>query len=246
MNMETTKIFTFSCAELEELARQSRKEYKAAKPWPNIVIDDFLPVDVAELLLENFPKPDDTAWLDWRERDVSKQPKKQGIGHAANLEGVSPYIHNILFAFNSFPFLNFLEKLTGIRKLISDPHYLGGGIQQVLNGGKLSLHTDFNYLGRLNLYRQINILLYLNKDWCSEYNGDLELWDAEKRRCEKKIEPIFNRLVVFNTNTKTIHGHPQTLVMPSDVTRKAIALYYYTSEPTENESYEKIISWKEF
>jgi hypothetical protein len=45
----------------------------------------------------------------------------------------------------------------------------------------------------------------------------------------KSIEPIFNRCVIFNTDADSFHGHPTPLNSPKDVTRKSLALYYYTA-----------------
>ena len=92
--MDSAQIFTFSNAALVSLARKLRADYQSTGPWPHTVIDEFLPTDVAELLVECFPSPDDEAWLDWRKRDPVHQPKKQGIGQASNLEGASPYLQS--------------------------------------------------------------------------------------------------------------------------------------------------------
>ena len=173
------------------------------------------------------------------------QPKKQGIGHASKLEGAPPYLHNVLFAFNSFAFLDFLEKLTGIQRLLPDPHFHGGGLHQILSGGKLAVHADSTVLTPLHLFRRINALLYLNKNWPAEYGGDLELWNADCSRREKSIAPLFNRLVVFNTTKTSFHGHPKPLNTPDAVTRKSLALYYFTSEPNPGERYDDVIDWRE-
>ena len=43
------------------------------------------------------------------------------------------------------------------------------------------------------------------------------------------IEPIANRLVIFNTNDTTFHGHPEPLYFPEDYPRTSLAFYFYTS-----------------
>ena len=205
-----------------------------------MIIDDFLPKNIAEKLLLEFPSPCHDCWL---ERDVVNQPKKLGIGHVSRLEGVSPFLHNILFAFNSYPFIHFLESLIGIPKLLPDPNFSGAGVHQTLQGGKLNVHTDFNYLEKIGLYRRVNVIFFLNKEWGENYGGELELWDAEKKACVTKIEPIFNRIAIFATNKKTYHGHPKPLSVPDGVTRKSLAIYYYTSDLVEGEVYNKNTSW---
>ena len=44
----------------------------------------------------------------------------------------------------------------------------------------------------------------------------------------KTIDPIFNRCVIFSTTSGSYHGHPKPLTCPKSVSRKSIALYYYS------------------
>jgi hypothetical protein len=44
-----------------------------------------------------------------------------------------------------------------------------------------------------------------------------------------RIAPIFNRCVIFNTTSFAYHGHPEPLQCPEGMTRKSMALYYYSS-----------------
>jgi 2OG-Fe(II) oxygenase superfamily len=69
----------------------------------------------------------------------------------------------------------------------------------------------------------------LNKDWREEYGGHLQLWDRNMTRCEAKIAPIFNRVMIFSTTDFTYHGHPDPLQCPEGMTRKSLALYYFTN-----------------
>lgn len=244
-NSEPKVPFVFDTDELEKLALIHQSNYAEAVPFKHIVLDDFLPKLYAETALRHFPDPSSEVWFDWRGRETVHQSRKQGVGHASRMTKLSPYIQNILQAFNSYPFLNFLEKLTGISKILPDPYFYGGGLHQILSGGKLAVHTDFNDHHRLNLYRCINVLFYLNKGWKQEYNGNLELWTEDLQKCEQSIMPIFNRLVIFNTNKKSFHGHPLPLKTPSHITRKSMAFYYYTALPSTNEKYDDNTDWQE-
>lgn len=239
------KPFVFHIEPLRALAECLRSEYRKARPFPHVVVDNFLDAKTASMLLKVFPHPASSVWFDWRARDRQHQPKKQGIGHAKRLDGASPWLQNVLGAFNSYPFLNFLETLTGIGKLLPDPYFHGGGIHQILSGGKLDVHTDFNELSQLDLFRRVNVFLYLNKDWLPEYGGDLEFWDAEVTECKKRIAPLFNRIVIFSTDKSSFHGHPSPLNTPKNVTRKSIALYYYTAKPIPNHRYDRQTDWRE-
>jgi Rps23 Pro-64 3,4-dihydroxylase Tpa1-like proline 4-hydroxylase len=54
------------------------------------------------------------------------------------------------------------------------------------------------------------------------------LYDKKGKKCIKKIEPIFNRLVVFDTHDTSWHGLPDPINFPKNNPRKSIILYYYT------------------
>jgi len=131
--------------------------------------------------------------------------------------------------FNSEPFLQFLEGMTGIEGLIPDPYFEGAGYHETSAGGKLGIHADFRLHKRLHLARRLNLLIYLNKDWKPEYGGALELWDPNMSHCVKSVLPTFGRCVVFSTDEKSFHGHPDPLTCPDDVKRRSVALYYYTA-----------------
>ena len=238
-------MFIFSSSQLVQKARSLSEGYANALPWPHAVIDDFLPTEVADQILSEFPAPDHPAWLDWRKRDTVHQPKKLGIGNASRMELVSPILQHLMFNFQSHAYIRFLETLTGIPKLLPDPHFNGGGLHQILAGGHLSVHADFNYLAAIGLYRRINVLLYLNKDWEPSYGGDLELWGREGEARVKSVAPLFNRLVVFNTTKDSFHGHPKPLATPDGVTRKSLAFYYYTAEPVEGGVFNGRTDWIE-
>ena len=143
--------------------------------------------------------------------------------------GISPFTRQLLNQFNAATMIEFLEALTGIEHLVPDPHYWGGGLHQIERGGFLKVHADFNHHPRLNLDRRLNLLLYLNRDWRDEYGGHLELWNREMTAVVHRIPPIFNRCVIFNTTSFAYHGHPEPLQCPEGMTRKSMALYYYSN-----------------
>lgn len=220
--MATDVMFRLDADYLKNLAAKYSEEYAQAKPFPHIVIDNFLPESILEAVLAEFPSPEQIAWQKFQNSAEKKLASRheQQMGDATRL---------LLYQFNSATFIEFLEELTGIPGIIPDPHFVGGGLHQIERGGFLKMHVDFNKHTRLNLDRRLNLLLYLNKDWKEEYGGHLELWDTEMTQCQKKILPIFNRCVVFSTTDFSYHGHPEPLTCPEDRTRKSLAMYYYTN-----------------
>ena len=104
-------------------------------------------------------------------------------------------------------------------------------MHQSQRGGYLNIHADFTvHPHKRQWRRRVNLLIYLNKDWQPEYCGDLELWSRDMKECVQKIRPIFNRCVIFNTDEDSFHGLPDPIQCPEEMTRKSIALYYFTEE----------------
>jgi hypothetical protein len=203
--------------------------YREASPFPHIVLDDFLTGDLLAAVLAEFPQPITMTTQFENDREVkSAESAWRKMG---------PATRTVLAGLNCGPFLTFLEELTGVKGLIADPHLHGGGLHQIRRGGKLGVHADFNFLPEVGLYRRLNLLLYLNPGWQEEWGGHLQLWDADMQHCVKKVAPILGRCVIFSTMQTAFHGHPDALECPPDITRKSMALYYYsidtwTDEPT--------------
>jgi Rps23 Pro-64 3,4-dihydroxylase Tpa1-like proline 4-hydroxylase len=207
-----------------------REQYVNARPFPHIVLDNLFPNEILEEVLDDFPRPDEIAW---RKFDNNTE-KKLGYWHENALR---PRIQLFLYEMNSAPLLQFLEALTGIEGLVSDPYYGGAGPHQIEPGGFLKVHVDFNWHPLLKLDRRLNLLVYLNKDWQEEYGGHLELWNRDVSSCEQKVLPVFNRTVVFSTTDFSYHGHPNPLACPEGRTRKSVSFYYYSNgRPDEERS----------
>lgn len=200
--------------------RGLRAKFDAARPFPYIVIDDFLDPAFADRL------------HDEARQTAANQDASNGITQSLKVactdwDAFGPLTHRLISFFNSKEFIDQLGDVVGIPDLFGDPELEGGGIHMTRQGGFLKMHTDFNWHARLQADRRINILLYLNKNWRPEYRGELALADLDQREVSS-IEPIFNRLVVFNTNDLTLHGHPDPLMFPHDYPRTSIAMYYYS------------------
>jgi Rps23 Pro-64 3,4-dihydroxylase Tpa1-like proline 4-hydroxylase len=197
------------------------EQYRNALPFPHIVIDDFLDAALLRKMWAAFPSTENKAFFDRDQERLKFQYQPQEVS--------SDLVRNVFAELNSAAFLSFLEELTGIKGLISDPHYAGGGLHETKRGGHLGIHADFNVHGRLNLERRLNLLVYLNDDWPDEYGGQLELWDQEMKQCVVQVKPVLGRAVIFNTALDSFHGHPDPLSCPEDRSRRSIATYYYTA-----------------
>ena len=210
-------------------------EYRQAQPFPHIVIDDFLPPSLLNGVIDDFRNYNNWGWDN---SNYSKDHQVKKFFSPWNNDGDTTLPINtklILNYFNSPDVINMLEELTGIKGLIADPTLLGGGMHKIDSGGKLSIHADSRKHAISGNYRRLNLLVYLNKDWNKEWGGSLQLWDKDMTTMVQDIQPLFNRVVIFNTGADTYHGHPHPLNTPNDMSRISLALYYYTKENPDTE-----------
>ena len=220
-------VFFFDPAALAELANQRGDAYRSAQPFPHTVIDGFLPDWVIDTTVSEFPGFPDIQW------DLYTDSGNTQKLATDNEQRMGSFTRQLIAQLNGGTFLRFLEALTGIQGLISDPYLLGGGLHRIERGGFLRVHADFNLHPQFRLDRRINLLLYLNEGWQEAWGGHLELWNHVS--CSRSILPVANRCVIFNTTDDALHGHPTPLDCPPGEARKSIALYYYSNGRPENE-----------
>ena len=215
----------------------TQNKYKNASPFPHLVVDNFFNEeqldDCANAIQNNIDN------LEWNQRDYKFQVNKRWLEDPTKMP---PQVKKILWQLHTAEFLDFLKNLTGIEGIIDDPLNIGGGIHCTGKGGKLNIHKDFNYNKETLLTRKINVLLFLNRGWLPEWNGNLELWSKDRSEKIVDIIPAFNRMVIFNTDDESYHGCPTPLDCPEDRFRLSLATYYYVYEENLDESQQRLHS----
>jgi Rps23 Pro-64 3,4-dihydroxylase Tpa1-like proline 4-hydroxylase len=229
MNQVTLKLLAENCA--KKVIESKQTDLFSDFPFKHVSIDDFFSNELAEEFLNAFPLLDDDIWEKQNDQDIE-------IKYRTNFKSEFDIPDNLLPAFrifNSGIFLKAVSELFDIPKLLPDPFYTGGGLNVTEKGGLLDVHVDGNYHDASGLNRRINVILYLNPGWELGWGGEFGLYNEDGTKLIKKIEPIFNRLVIFDTHDKSFHGLPDPLNFPSDKNRKSIILYYYTKEERPSE-----------
>lgn len=210
----------------ERLAKQAdqyREQYRQADPYPHVVIDDFINEDIAEGVRSEFSSVEEH-WKFYRHYNEAKLA-------ITDLDDMPTNTCALMQEFNSPEFVDFIESLTGNDDLIPDPALEGAGMHMIRRDGFLNVHADFQTHTKNRTWsRQVNLLLYLNRDWEEEWRGHLEIWNPDMTALKVKVLPVFNRCVIFNTLADAFHGHPDPLMCPEDEARKSVAVYYYREE----------------
>jgi len=195
-------------------------------PFPHVVIDGFLQSETLPKILSDVNKLQDA---DAQSKVIDPSSPYEFNKYAFN-SNYGSYIRQLMVELNSTDFIKNIERITGVNNIICNEISLHGtGINRTRSNGFSQLHTDFNTYHAKNrmLDRRIKLLIYLNPDWKTEHKGQLCLCDKNTNMCTKKIDPIMNRCVIFNTTIASIHGDPEPLNLPNDACQ-SIVVYYYT------------------
>ncbi len=210
-------------ARFHNLATRNRAVFAAGDPFPHVVLDDLLDEGAADVLAAEFGRLPE-AWTYYRHVNERKRGFK-------DLSRMSRECRAVVEELLASEFVGGIELLTGITSLFADPELDGGGLHETAQGGFLNVHHDFlSHTTHPTWSRQVNLLLFLNRNWQESYRGWLELWDADVKRAVQRIAPLFNRAVIFRTDRLSFHGVPAGVACPPGTTRKSLALYYFRDE----------------
>ena len=212
--------------EVQDQAGQHREAFVHAAPFKHTSIDHFFEDAFADRLLAEFPL-----------FDPNLAPNELGkVGFKAvntNIREIGSAYKELYEMIGSPAFLGLMSRLTGIPDLMIDPKLHGGGTHDNQHGQDLDIHVDFNYDEAQQLHRRLNIIVYLNKEWKTEWGGAIEVhsnpWDHQNDHVQA-FEPLFNRCVIFETNEHSWHGFPKIELPPDKrhLSRKSISIYLYT------------------
>ena len=217
---------------------QLSNDFMNSYPFNHVIIDNFFDETFLKDILSEINNYPPEKWFDKNNASINNesdnifQSKKIALTEYNKMGSKAKSFIDLT---KSKDFIQFLMNITGIPDLEDDPHLFGGGIHRVSTNGRLAIHSDFNIHPKTNKFRRLNMLLYLNDNWQPNYNGELELWSKDMTKCEYKIAPIFNRVVIFRITDDAFHGHPEPWSAPASIPRLSFALYYYTKERPEEE-----------
>jgi len=214
-------------ADLDSRIASLAAAFQRRDPFRHVVIEDFFDAASATQLLADFPA---------FERGNARN-EDGAIGNKSTVEKIrelGPAYAALDDLVQSPAFLQRLSAITGIPDLRYDPWYFGGGTHENRNGQDLDPHVDFNRHPVEPWHRRLNLIVYLNPQWEDHWGGLLELHSDPRADDDRitRIAPLFNRGVIFETTEWSWHGF-ERIAVPADrddVTRRSIALYFYTTE----------------
>lgn len=210
-------------ADVPKLAQR----FGEAKPFKHVVIDGFLRSETAESMLANFPSAQDPSKL---LNEFGEPNPKSAISEIRSLAPVFVELDGYI---QSAHFLELMSQITGIPDLQYDPWYFGAGTHENFHGAGLDPHYDFNIHPKTRQHRRLNAIVYLNKDWNPDWNGEIAFHTDPfdlKNDLITSVHPEFNRCVIFETTESSWHS-VRPIQLPEEkrhLSRKSFTIYLYT------------------
>lgn len=192
--------------------------YRGAAPYPHLVIDGFFREEPLRHITRevlggqtNFTRVF---------TDAFQRNKTISTG-----DSVPPLISAIASKFAAPQMLRYLERVTGLRRLIPDPYYnTDYGYYHIVGaGGVLGSHVDHSRHSTLDVPHVLNLVVYLTEDWREQDGGALCLFDKSGKNVVKRVPCLFNRAVLFACTPAAYHGVDP--VSP-DAGRRRHSLYF--------------------
>jgi len=221
------------CARLESSLPQLTAEFQASAGRVgvrHVVVDDLLPVDIAERIAAAFPATSQMRLMDsFRECKYTSK----------DFDRFDPVMADITFALQDPRVIELVGRITGIQEQIPDASLYAGGLSAMVKGHHLGPHIDNSHEVSRRYYRTLNLLYYVTPDWALEKGGNLELWDRGVRN-NVTIVSRFNRLAIMETTPTSWHSVSRVV---AEGTRCCVSNYYFSPRSPTGKDYFNVTSF---
>ncbi|MEP6924268.1 MAG: 2OG-Fe(II) oxygenase, partial [Pyrinomonadaceae bacterium] len=218
---ELTKIIVDRLENDADTLREKFNTPKGAAKTRHAAIDNLLPEAVARQIYEAFPPLEEMRLMaSFREQKYTSKA----------FDKFNPLLADISLALQAPAVIKAVEKITGVKDMIGDPHFYAGGLSAMAREQFLNPHIDNSHDGERKNYRVLNLLYYVTPDWAVENGGNLELWD-EKVKNRVEIHSAFNRLVLMETNELSWHSVNE---VKTEGKRCCVSNYYFSPHSPNN------------
>ena len=196
-------------------------DFKSAKPFPHIILDNFLD----EFFFQNLNV------------DKIKTNKQKGLLFNTEIETnkwtsknveLDEDISKIVNELYTTDFIKNLGNLSKIKDLFSTNvgNTALANYHEMYESGFLGTHVDHSSEPNTGLPHVLNIILYLSKNWDKSWGGSTMLANKNGTKIEKTIDYIPNRAVIFLHTPFTFHG--VTKIQNNLTKRSTIYVDYYS------------------
>jgi len=215
--MNTNKYFNFNLPEINLISEIFWK----AKPFPHVIIDNFLDKNDFKILSESvlkFSSKPDHEFQDSIERGKAIYSNKNSP------ELVQRFVNTV----SSDKFMEKLTDLTDVKEMISltnlrDKHDTFRYFHEMKDGGMLGTHVDHSMIG--DHIHFLNSLFYISPEWSSEWGGNTEFYKYYGLIKGAEVEYKPNRLILFLHSSKSFHKVSK--IKNNKINRFSVYMDYY-------------------
>jgi hypothetical protein len=179
-------------------------------PFPHAVIDDWAVPELVRAAEAEWP---DERWPFWHRYESGKLATKDPLRFP-------PACAELVRRMLCLP----VGDLLGIDGAFGDWNCHGAGLHAMPPGSCLGVHLDSDHHPMTGWVRACNAVLYVNRLWGKHWGGEFELWSPDGSRCLKRIEPQFNRLVLFAPSDISYHAVSE---VRGEETRKTLTVFFW-------------------
>jgi Rps23 Pro-64 3,4-dihydroxylase Tpa1-like proline 4-hydroxylase len=232
MSWNRQQIADLVLKRLEVAAPEASAEFSLPRTVKSFVVDDLLPLDLAQAIAQAFPDPKDMVL-----KHHLGELKYVGV----QMDRYAGILEEAIYAFQDERVVQAVSYICGIEGLIPDAHLYAGGISAMVKGHFLNPHLDNSHDMERKRYRALNLLYYTAPGWRLDYGGNLELWDEGPKGKPRTIESRFNRLALMQTDKTSWHSVSPIL---HDGTRKCVSNYFFTLNPVDGQKDYHVTSFR--
>tara|TARA_B100000927_G_C16350953_1_gene423254 strand:- start:40 stop:798 length:759 start_codon:yes stop_codon:yes gene_type:complete len=191
------------------------------------IFDNFLEKKIAKKISKSFFPYSSNIYLSY---ENPAELKKTCNDWNSFPKEVYEFYHSV----NSNNFSEWIKDLTDLN-INLDIGLHGGGMHIHKKGGYLNPHVDYLLHPKIKQIRKYNLILYIDENYKKEYGGNLGFWLNKngKLKLEYEIEPLFNRMVLFDTEN-VLHGLSNKFQPKKKCFRKSLAAYYTIEKNIQN------------
>ena len=175
--------------------------FKNAKPFPHIILDNFLDKNFFLNLYTN------SFSIEKYRNDHLDTFLERTKSNSRNVD-LSDEIKKLVEELNSDSFIKNLKKLTGMDELFqtSVGNTALSNYHEMYESGFVGTHVDHSSEPKTGYPHVLNILIYLTKGWDKSWGGSTILANKTGKKIEKIVDYIPNRAVIFLHTPFSFHG----------------------------------------
>ena len=199
-------------------------KFRSSKPFPYLILDNFFKKSFYNQLCTELSHG--MTKIIGKEFNTSVEKNK-----TINLNNDLPKtIDKILSMLTKDTWVKNLRNLSGISDLKPDVGHneVLSNFHEMSKSGFLGSHVDHSHHPTTHKKHVLNIIIYLSKEWESQFGGNTLLFNKYGNKIEKLVEYVPNRLLIFLHTPYSFHGVDKLKPNQNQV-RKTLYVDFYSN-----------------